>query len=256
MCVPLVGKLPNVGTLVNSKMSKSPNMSDQLAEFAQRLTAIINERGGMSAVAAGAEVPLSTLGRYVRGDSEPSAFRLAAIARFCGVTVEQLVYGLGAFPKMEAGFIGSAHKWESEPQTDPDVVMIPLLDVIASAGPGYENDRPFELSRLPFPRGWLQRMGLPEQHARFLGSRGDSMEPTIMDGAIVLVDTRSLHARTDGIYVLVDGPNVRIKRIAVGWQNSIVLISDNERYASETLAPPDAEALRVAGKVVWAGGEL
>lgn len=231
-------------------------MSSHLAEFARRLTDVVNERGGMSAVSQGADVPLSTLGRYIRGESEPSAFRLAAIARFCGVTVEQLVYGSEAFPKLEAGFATSAQNWRLQMDADPDVAMIPLLDVIGSAGPGYENDRPFELSKLPFPRAWLQRMGLPEQHARFLGSRGDSMEPTIMDGAIVLVDIRSRHARTDGIYVLIDGPNVRIKRIAVGWQNAIVLISDNERYASETLAPPDAEALRVAGKVVWAGGEI
>lgn len=137
-----------------------------------------------------------------------------------------------------------------------NVDLIPLLDVVASAGPGYENTRPYEIDQLPFPRSWLARIGLPARFARFIDSRGDSMEPTIPEGAICLVDIRVEHARRDGIYVLVDGNNVRIKRIAVGWQNSIVLISDNERYASETLAPPDAEALRVAGKVVWAGGEI
>ena len=177
-------------------------------------------------------------------------FRQAAIlARAAGKSVDWLAFGDEA--------VGPGLRQQGrQPEGDDDVVWVPLLDVIASAGPGFENAGPFELTRLPFPRAWLQRMGLPEQHARFLGSRGDSMEPTIMDGAIVLVDDRAQHARIDGIYVLVDGPNVRIKRVAVGWQNSIVLISDNERYASETLAPPDAEALRVAGKVVWAGGEI
>lgn len=178
-------------------------------------------------------------------------FRQAAIlAKAAGRSVDWLAFGDEASSAEQRSEGGGALD-----EAD-DVVWVPLLDVIASAGPGYENARPFELLKLPFPRAWLQRMGLPEQHARFLGSRGDSMEPTIMDGAIVLVDIRSRHARTDGIYVLIDGPNVRIKRIAVGWQNAIVLISDNERYASETLAPPDAEALRVAGKVVWAGGEI
>lgn len=240
---------------VNSNVRMPPNMSEELAEFAQRLTDVVNKNGGASAVAGGSDVPLSTLGRYLRGVSEPSAFRLAAVARFCGVTVEQLVFGDAAGPNVTAPLLPSAHFWP-KPESDPDVVMIPLLDVIASAGPGYENARPYELSQLPFPRSWLQRLGVPEQWARFLGSRGDSMEPTIMDGWIVLVDTRPTHARTDGIHVLVDGNNVRIKRIAIGWQNSIVLISDNERYASETLAAPDAEALRIAGKVIWAGGEI
>ncbi len=254
--MPLVGKLPNVGSPVNPNVNKMPNMSDQLAEFAQRLTNVVNEKGGLTAVSAGSDVPLSTLGRYVRGESEPSAFRLAAISRFCGVSVEELVFGAEAYPRLRTGFVDRPQNWGPDSADDPDVVMIPLLEVIASAGPGYENARPYELKRLPFPRTWLQRLGVPEKYARFLGIDGDSMEPTIMDGWIVLADIRPKHARADGIYVLVDGPNVRVKRVAIGWQNAIVLISDNERYQSETLAPPDAEALQVAGRVVWAGGEI
>ena len=178
-------------------------------------------------------------------------FRQAAIlAKAAGRSVDWLAFG------EETAVLGHRSEDEAAGRVNDDVVWVPLLDVIASAGPGFENSGPFELTRLPFPRAWLRRMGLPEQHARFLGSRGDSMEPTIMDGWIVLVDVRPKQARVDGIYVLVDGNNVRIKRVAVGWQNSIVLISDNDRYASETLAPPDAEALRVAGKVIWAGGEI
>lgn len=137
-----------------------------------------------------------------------------------------------------------------------DVVSIPLLDVIASAGPGIENPFPLEIDHLPFPKRWLEELGVPERHAQFLGSRGDSMEPTIRDGAICLADTRFHVPRVDGVYALVDGNDVRIKRVARGWQGAVVLISDNERYESETLAAPEAEALQVAGKVVWAGGRI
>ncbi|MFC3635825.1 helix-turn-helix transcriptional regulator [Camelimonas fluminis] len=142
------------------------------------------------------------------------------------------------------------------PSEMPDAVMIPLLDVVASAGPGAENPMPFELARLPFPRVWLDRLGVPERYARFIDARGDSMEPTITEGSVCLVDTRVDRARRDGVYVLVDGNSVRIKRIAIGWQGALTLISDNERYPTDTLAAPDAEALRVEGRVVWAGGEI
>lgn len=143
-----------------------------------------------------------------------------------------------------------------QPDELENLAFVAQLDVIASAGAGYENIRPYEIGALPFPKTWLQRLGLAEHHVRFIDCRGDSMEPTIMDGAICLVDIRFQQTRGDGIYVLIDGPNVRIKRIAVGWEGALRLISDNERYEAEQLAAPDAEALRIAGKVVWAGGEI
>ncbi|KPH80557.1 hypothetical protein AE618_12345 [Bosea vaviloviae] len=141
-------------------------------------------------------------------------------------------------------------------ERDDGVASIPLLDVIASAGPGIENPFPLEIDHLPFPKRWLEDLGVPQSAARFLGARGDSMEPTILDGAICLADIRFQVPRIDGVYALIDGADVRIKRIARGWEGKIVLISDNERYSSETLAAPDAEALRIAGKIVWAGGKI
>lgn len=139
---------------------------------------------------------------------------------------------------------------------DDDIAYIPLLDVVASAGPGIENPFPAAIDHLPFPRRWLVELGVPEKFARLLELGGDSMEPTIRDGSICLLDTRFQVPRIEGVYSLIDGKDVRIKRIGRGWEGKIVLISDNERYESETLAAPEAEALRIAGKIVWAGGKI
>lgn len=220
--------------------------------MAARLAGAIELSGGRAAIAERTGIPVTSIDRYCRAQSEPPATRLGELAKACGVTTDFIIFGEQARPEvLMAQLTPGARSADLE-----NVELIPLLDVIASAGPGYENTRPYEIELLPFPKSWLARLGLPARFARFIDSRGDSMEPTIPEGAICLVDVRVEHARKDGIYVLLDGANVRIKRIAIGWQNSVVLISDNERYASETLAPPDAEALRVAGKVVWAGGEL
>lgn len=217
--------------------------------MAERLSGAINRAGGRGRVAALTEIPQTSIDRYCRNQSEIPAARLGEIARVCEVTTDHLIYGDDLpLDVMRTELV-------TAPVND-NVVMIPMLDVIASAGPGIENAKPYEIGRLPFPRAWLLELGVPEKYARFADSRGDSMTPTIPDGAICLIDIRIDRPRKDGIYVLVDGNNVRIKRIAIGWQGAITLLSDNERYAAETLAAPDAEALRVAGQVVWAGGEI
>ena len=141
-------------------------------------------------------------------------------------------------------------------QDDEDVVWLPLLDVTASAGPGIENPFPETVDHLPFAKRWLAELNVPQNAAYLLDLGGDSMEPTIRDGSICLMDTRFHTPRIEGIYALIDGKDVRIKRIGRGWEGKIVLISDNERYESETLAAPEAEALRIAGKIVWAGGKV
>lgn len=217
--------------------------------MAERLSGAINRAGGRGRVAALTEIPQTSIDRYCRNQSEIPAARLGEIARVCEVTTDHLIYGDDLpLDVMRTELV-------TAPVND-NVVMIPMLDVIASAGPGIENAKPYEIGRLPFPHAWLLELGVPEKYARFADSRGDSMTPTIPDGAICLIDIRIDRPRKDGIYVLVDGNNVRIKRIAIGWQGAITLLSDNERYAAETLAAPDAEALRVAGQVVWAGGEI
>ncbi len=230
---------------------KSDTRNSVDGRFGERFRLVIERIGSLEKAGALVSMSGEQLGKW-RDDRAKAPFvAIAILADAAGVALEWLAYGRGEpMPSVVRG----AHM-EREEDND-NVAFVPQLDVVASAGPGFENIQPYEIEALPFPRSWLRRLGVPEPHARFIDCRGDSMEPTILDGEIVLVDTRFQQPRGDGIYVLVDGPNVRIKRVVLGWQNAIVLVSDNERYASETLAPPDAEALRVAGKVVWAGGEI
>lgn len=136
------------------------------------------------------------------------------------------------------------------------VVYIPLLEVIASAGPGIENMNPVAKDYLPFPRRWLDQINLPEEHARFLDSRGDSMTDTIKEDAICLADTRWQSPRLDAIFVVVHNNDVRIKRIGRGMEGRVTLISDNPRYETETLSEPEARSLTIAGRIVWSGGKI
>lgn len=230
-----------------------------------RLQEAVASKGGTKAVADGTSVSESAIKRYFSGDNEPGAFKLAAVAAFCGVSVEHILYDA---PRAPAGHVDAAHIVPRStyvegqnglllhPEQHDDVAMIPLLEVIASAGPGIENSNPIAKDYLPFPRRWLEQLNLPVDAARFLDSRGDSMTETIKEDAICLADIRWQRPRLDAIFVVVHNNDVRIKRIGRGMEGRVTLISDNPRYETEVLSEPEARSLKIAGRVVWAGGKL
>lgn len=222
-----------------------------------RLHAAITAAGGATAVKNATSVSESALKRYMAGDGEPGAFKLAAIARFCGVSLEHILYGAAPEPA-QATYMSDvvAPAYVHDRETGSDVVFIPLLEVIASAGPGIENSNPIAKDYLAFPRRWLEQLNLPAEFARFLDSRGDSMTDTIKEDAICLADIRWQRPRLDAIFVVVHNNDVRIKRIGRGMEGRVTLISDNPRYETEVLSEPEARSLKIAGRIVWAGGKI
>jgi len=76
---------------------------------------------------------------------------------------------------------------------------------------------------------------------------GESMEPTIKNGSIIFVDKTKREIRRDGIFVVSTPGGLFIKRLNRKVDGSIELISDNELYSPEILAPDE---VRVVGKVV------
>ncbi|MGO4735939.1 XRE family transcriptional regulator [Bosea sp. 2KB_26] len=225
-------------------------MSDDMEAFATRLRAEVKRAGGPKAFAERAEIPLSTLNTYLSGAAEPKIMAVVRIARALGLSVAELLSSVS-----KDGDTGSQTPL-AESQTPADSVEISMLDLVASAGPGYENEQPAELKRLPFSKALLAALGVKPENARFWTAHGDSMLPTIADGAIVLVDISVSQVRDDGVYIVIVGNHLRIKRVARGWDNQLTLISDNQRYPTETLAPHEAEDLRVGGQVKWAGGKV
>jgi phage repressor protein C with HTH and peptisase S24 domain len=218
--------------------------------FAARLRAEVKAAGGPKAFAEKADVPLSTLNTYIAANpAEPKITVVIRIARALGKSVSELLAPIGGDD------IGSQIQ-QTGNGTDSESAQIKMLDVVAAAGSGYENDEPREIRTLPFARRLLDELGVKLANARFMTSHGDSMLPTIADGAIVLVDISYSRPKDDGVYIVIVGNEARIKRIGRGWDGKLTLLSDNQRYPMETLSAPEAESLRVAGKVVWSGGKI
>lgn len=79
---------------------------------------------------------------------------------------------------------------------------------------------------------------------------GDSMEPTLVGGSVVFVDTTHLLPSPPDLYAVDYGDGLMIKRIElIPRTEKVTVISDNERYGRHEMKRAD---LRVYGRVIAA----
>lgn len=134
---------------------------------------------------------------------------------------------------------------------------IPRRDVKAAAGdrvliPGEEI-----IDVLLFKTEFLRReLGLDPRALVVIQARGDSMQPTIDDGDLLLVDCSQALDADNAIYVLNVNDRILVKRLHFRIDGTIEVLSDNPKYKSETVNPRNNDVFRVVGRVVWSGGRL
>ncbi|MBF0308087.1 MAG: helix-turn-helix transcriptional regulator [Magnetococcales bacterium] len=189
--------------------------------------------------------------KYLAGGT-PSVEAAIAIADEFGVSLDWLLTGKG----------------EMRPQNhfpsilDEEFVFVPNpRSVRGSAGHGEEVLDESDVRRIAFRRDWVEReMRLDPKRLQLISVVGDSMEPTLRDGELILVDLREeFRIRHDAIYVLDhNGVGLRIKRLARMSDGDLVIKSDNQNYPPERI-PADRLSdieLRVVGRVVWGGRRM
>ena len=142
------------------------------------------------------------------------------------------------------------------PTVDADLTLIERLDVEASAGAGALIESERSLDFMAFQTIWLRRRGINPAAVRLLNIRGDSMEPTIRDGDIALVDTSIQDFMDNAIYVILVGNRLLIKRVHILMSGALRLISDNQIYPHEDVPANEAEFVRISGRVVWFGRSI
>ncbi len=137
-----------------------------------------------------------------------------------------------------------------------DYVLIPQLDVGASAGSGTDPGAENPLATLAFQASWVRSVasGRPEALS-VIRVEGDSMLPTLADGDHILVDSDDRERLRDGIYVLRTDDALLVKRLSVNpATRRLTIRSDNDAYPSWDDCDPASVA--VIGRVVWVGRRL
>lgn len=142
------------------------------------------------------------------------------------------------------------------PATIDDFTLVPVYNVQASAGHGSHVESELKTGHLAFRRDWLRDKGLKTKDLAIITAIGDSMEPTLSDGDIMLVDTSIDKIINDAIYIVQTDQHLIVKRIQQALDGSLIIISDNQRYERQKINPEQAKGVKIAGRVKWYGHEI
>lgn len=135
--------------------------------------------------------------------------------------------------------------------------FVPRYKISAGAGTGRFALDQIAADRLAFRTDWLRDLGLTPERAGLITASGDSMSPTIPDGAIMLVDlTEGQPLKNGYLYIVVLGGDVLVKRLARRIDGSVELISDNPAYPKDTIPAEHLDTLLIPGRVVWIGHSI
>lgn len=141
---------------------------------------------------------------------------------------------------------------ESDSNPVTSFVQIPRYTVSASAGNGssFVGDE-MDITYYAFNIQWIKRRGLDPKELQIIEVKGDSMEPKLWDGDLILID-RSQNAPKDGkSFVVRVWDEFVVKHVQIIGQSAISLISANSVYPPRELKLPlDERDFQIIGQVV------
>lgn len=228
------------------------SLSVCLMERHERIARAIAQSGKKKGqIAEECGVSPSSVTQWVSGESKGlKPENLFALANATGFNPQWLAVGDGPERAGDAAPGSPSEK---------DYALIPQYTAKGSAGNGHLNEHVEIKGGLAFKRDWLSRLGVKEHRCSVIYAHGSSMEPSIFDGEVVLIDHDDTEPRDAKVYVLQrpDG-EIIIKRLIkqmAGW----VIRSDNEdkrRFPDEPISADSLQHIEVVGRVVWRGGGM
>lgn len=221
------------------------------SDFVTRLEKVIGNEP-LRSFARRADMTDGGLRRYLYEGTIPPIDRALNLAKAGGVSFEWLVFGTGEQAKSHQVASNDLIADQAAVYQSGEFTTIPAYQVFASAGHGATiTDEPLA-EPMAFRSDWLRREGFDPAKMAVIRAKGDSMEPTINDGDVILIRLKNGEAPRDGLYVLRLSDGLFVKRLQFDL-GGVRIISDNPLYKSRDLSKEELAELDLVGRVVWAG---
>lgn len=232
----------------NMEQSGASRVSEQEQLLRQSISSAISAGGGIKKMNYETGIPRGTLEKYAAATSTPSFLNAAKISSSLGISLDDLA-------GLDRSIFGGGNGGHHDSGLDqPGMIRLPIYsEVRASAGPGAMPASELADSMVAFDPRFLRSQGAVPDRCAVIWAHGDSMMPTIPDGAALIVDHSQTEVKNGSIMVISVGDDLLVKRIRRRMDGLIDLISDNPAYQPETLAQHQLDQLRVVGRVVYFG---
>lgn len=192
---------------------------------------------------------------------------LEKISEAYGVSADWLLNGHGEMLRAPgAGFTSRKVKIDPSEPSQPnhgelsvggkDYAWVKRMGLSVSAGSGIEELPEDESEGVFFPMRWFERRGINADLCVLVSVRGDSMSPSIPDGALVMINCQDKLIGKPGIYAFSRNGQSYVKRVIpsgqdkLGRPQAIMLTSDNPAFPPVVLTGSEMNDLRLAGRVV------
>lgn len=212
--------------------------------FADRLKLVLKNES-VNGFAERAGLKEGSIRQYLSG-STPGIDKASQIASAANVSLNWLITGESSTVSEEL----------SQKDKNSDFSYIPELEISASAGNGSIAITETPKAMLAFSNTWLRSQNINPKTATTITARGDSMEPAIRDGDLLIVDTSIKTPCDNGIYIIIVNEMIFVKRIHLSQDGSITLLSENKIYPPEKILAKDTPDLILAGRVMWYGRSI
>lgn len=202
----------------------------------------------------------AAVSRLLQGGRQIRADELGTIIRYLGEVPPEDIYGEGTGISDRAVFANKLRETGDALMSGgiieisgEEFASVPRFDAALSAGAGsiVDGDEPEGFTL--FENQWLRAItNAAPSHLAVVRVDGDSMEDTLHDRDLVLIDRSQRRFDRQGIYALRVGEMCWVKRLSLDLREHLIrIISDNPKYPEEKL-PEDHVAL--LGRVVFIVG--
>lgn len=233
---------------MSSKMTRissievfAPVVNGHSHSFEERFDHLTAYAGGQIKAAELCGVHRGTMAAWAKSDGKIPLSAALILVKKAGLSLDWLATGFHQRPDLDRGLLNN----------DLDVERIPILAASALSIPEKAERDPDIGNSFPMSKALLVSLGVEVENIRFIKLRDDGMEPALLDGSVVLIDTSYTVFDRDAIYALFQPGEIRLKRLSRSVDGSIIISSDNQSYPKERLSAGDAEALNIAGRVIW-----
>ena len=203
-------------------------------------------------------VGLRTWQQYEEGVHDPSWKVVSQLAGL-GYNTNWLATGNGLMKTGASQVVQINDPWYCSDNKEPDdgFVKIPRYKVDASAGGGSIIHSEQIVDFLTFRADWVRNaLGVPASALALISVKGDSMEPTLSNGDVILIDMSATGIEDNSVYVLRYDGKLVVKRVQRKFDGSFAVTSDNNMYAPEFIKGDLVKDLQVVGRVVWCGRRM